>query len=113
MRLDPTYLKFITKDEMRVLMAVEMGMRNHEWVPVQLIERISHLKRSSAFANLKLLLKNKLVAHYNKKYDGYKLTYLGYDYLALYSFMKRGSVVKVIHKVGVGKESDIYTCENA
>jgi len=29
MRLDPTYLKFITKDEMRVLLSVEMGMKNH------------------------------------------------------------------------------------
>lgn len=37
--------------------------------------------------------------------QGYKLTYMGYDYLALYVFMKRGSVKKVISKHGVGKES--------
>lgn len=30
---------------------------------------------------------------------------MGYDYLALYVFMKRGSVKKVIEKHGVGKES--------
>ena len=41
------------------------------------------------------------------------MTYLGYDYLALYAFMKRGSVTKIINKIGVGKESDIYSCENA
>lgn len=47
-----------------------------------------------------------------QKYDGYKLTYLGYDYLALHSFMKRGSVKKVVGKIGVGKESDIYLCKD-
>lgn len=35
---------------------------------------------------------------------------MGYDYLALYTFMKRGSISKVIGKFGVGKESDIYKC---
>ncbi len=32
---------------------------------------------------------------------------MGYDYLALYVFIKRGSVKRVIGKVGVGKESGI------
>jgi RIO-like serine/threonine protein kinase len=32
---------------------------------------------------------------------------MGYDFLALYVFMKRGTVSKVIGKVGVGKESGI------
>lgn len=63
MRLDPVYLKYITKEELRVLLAVEMGMRNHEYVPVHLIEKISRLGRSCAFTYLKLLLKNKLVYH--------------------------------------------------
>ena len=76
-------------------------------VPMTLIERISHLKRGCTSTTVKLLLKNKFIAHENKKcngqrmqqilafantlfalhfsfkVDGYKLTYLGYDYLAL------------------------------
>ncbi len=39
--------------------------------------------------------------------NGYKLTYMGYDYLALYVFMKRGTIKEVIGKFGVGKESGI------
>lgn len=35
--------------------------------------------------------------------NGYKLTYLGYDYLALHVFMKRGVIKDVIGKIGVGK----------
>ena len=50
--------------------------------------------------------------HVNKQYDGYALTYFGYDYLALKAFMKRGVVAKIGIKIGVGKESDIYMCEN-
>ena len=46
--------------------------------------------------------------HTGKNYDGYALTNMGYDYLVLRVFMKRGLVKKVGLKVGVGKESDIY-----
>jgi len=35
---------------------------------------------------------------------------LGYDYLALQTFIKRGVLKDVITKIGVGKESDVYTC---
>lgn len=40
--------------------------------------------------------------------DGYRLTYGGYDYLALKTFVKRGTVYSVGNQIGVGKESDIY-----
>ena len=36
-------------------------------------------------------LKKALINFY-KKDSGYKLTFLGYDYLALYAFIKRGHV---------------------
>ena len=38
------------------------------------------------------------------------MTYLGYDYLALHTFFKRGLIKDVLGKIGVGKESDIYEC---
>lgn len=41
-------------------------------------------------------------------YDGYRLTYGGYDYLALRTFSKRDTCVSVGNQIGVGKESDIY-----
>ena len=46
--------------------------------------------------------------HDNKQYDGYALTYMGYDYLAIKVFMKRGCIKSIGVKIGVGKESDIY-----
>ena len=44
--------------------------------------------------------------------DGYKLTYGGYDYLALKTFVNRGLIKAVGHRIGVGKESDIYEVVN-
>lgn len=37
--------------------------------------------------------------------DGYRLTYGGYDYLALRTLSKRDSVLSVGNQIGVGKES--------
>jgi len=48
------------------------------------------------------------VHHENVKYDAYRLTYLGYDYLALNTFVKRGLICSVGRQIGVGKESDIF-----
>ena len=37
--------------------------------------------------------------------DGYRLTYGGYDYLAMRAMSKRDSVYSVGNQIGVGKES--------
>lgn len=111
MKLDPDLIHYLTKDHFRVLTAVEMGMKNHEFVPAPLIESLAALKRGNAYKIIQFLLKHKLIMHFNKQYDGYALTYGGYDYLALKAFMKRGHIKQVGIKIGVGKESDIYVCE--
>ncbi|XP_055388835.1 serine/threonine-protein kinase rio2-like [Condylostylus longicornis] len=113
MKLDPNLLRYLTKVEWRVLEAVEMGMKNHELVPTTLIERIANLRRTGVRTVLGNLLKHKLLAHDGQAYDGYKLTYLGYDFLALRTFVARGHLVGVGMRMGVGKESDIHICEGA
>lgn len=44
--------------------------------------------------------------------DGYRLTYGGYDYLAMRTFAKRDTVYSVGNQIGTGKESDIYVVAN-
>lgn len=93
-----------------------MGMKNHEVVPIELIIVLSGLKHGGAHKLIQDLLRDKLVAHdrttykpLNKiRYDGYKLTYLGYDFLALRTFLKRNSISAVGRQIGIGKESDIF-----
>jgi RIO kinase 2 len=48
-----------------------------------------------------------------RSYDGYRLTYGGYDFLALRAMVKRGTLSGVGRRIGVGKESDIYLATNA
>ncbi|KAJ1605059.1 RIO-like kinase domain-containing protein [Cryptosporidium canis] len=108
MKLDVNNMRFISKDEWRILTAVEMGMRNHEYVSPQLIESISNLRRTGSYQLLQNLLRNKLVSRESKVYEGYKLSYLGYDFLALRALNKRGVISSVGTRIGVGKESDIH-----
>jgi len=111
-KLDVQIMRYMSKDEFRVLTAVEMGMKNHELVPTTLICRIAGLKGGGAFKIIAQLHKNKLIFHESKPYDGYRLTYQGYDYLALRTFVNRGIITSIGNKIGVGKESDIYEVSN-
>jgi RIO-like serine/threonine protein kinase len=40
--------------------------------------------------------------------DGYRLTYLGYDFLAIKTLVNRGVFSSVGRQIGVGKESGTY-----
>ncbi|KAL1934514.1 hypothetical protein VTP01DRAFT_6696 [Rhizomucor pusillus] len=109
MKLDAKALRYMTSEEFRVLTAVEMGSKNHEVVPTSLIAQIAQLRHGGSHKLVGNLARLNLIARVqNAKYDGYRLTYGGYDYLALKTFAKRGSVYSVGNQIGVGKESDIY-----
>jgi len=104
-------MRYLSKDDYRVLTAVEMGMRNHEMVPVPLITSIAKLRHGGSYRILSTLLRHKLVAHTNTDYNGYRLSYLGFDILALRTLLSRGTIVSVGRQIGVGKESDIFEAQ--
>ncbi|RXW19864.1 hypothetical protein EST38_g5967 [Candolleomyces aberdarensis] len=114
MKLDATDLRYVTSEEFRVLTAVEMGSKNHEVVPLTLITQISGLRNGGVNKLVGSLAKRNLVSRVqNAKYDGYRLTYGGYDYLAMRAMSKRDTMTSVGNQIGVGKESDIYIVANA
>ncbi|KZT30452.1 RIO1-domain-containing protein [Neolentinus lepideus HHB14362 ss-1] len=114
MKLDATDLRYVTSDEFRVLTAVEMGSKNHEVVPTSLIAQISGLRNGGVNKMIGELAKRNLVSKVqNAKYDGYRLTYGGLDYLAMRALSKRDSMYSVGNQIGVGKESDIYMVADA
>ncbi|GAA6049375.1 hypothetical protein JCM3770_007314 [Rhodotorula araucariae] len=109
MKLDATDLRYISADAFRVLSAVEQGSKNHEIVPSSLIAQISGARSGGVNKALGELAKKKLVAKVqNAKYEGYRLTYGGYDFLACRTFAKRDTIYSVGNQIGTGKESDIY-----
>uniref|UniRef100_A0A665WY28 Serine/threonine-protein kinase RIO2 n=1 Tax=Echeneis naucrates TaxID=173247 RepID=A0A665WY28_ECHNA len=108
-KLNVVVLRYLSRDDFRVLTAVEMGMKNHEIVPVSLLSSIASLKHGGCNKILRELVKHKLVVYERTKtVQGYRLNYGGYDYLALKTLCSREVVISVGNQMGVGKESDIY-----
>ncbi|KAG7489482.1 serine serine/threonine-protein kinase RIO2 [Solea senegalensis] len=108
-KLNVVVLRYLSRDDFRVLTAVEMGMKNHEMVPVSLLSSIASLRHGGCNKILRELCKHKLVAYeHTKTVQGYRLNYGGYDYLALKTLCAREVVISVGNQMGVGKESDIY-----
>lgn len=89
---------------------VETGSKNHELVPTPLIEKLSRLRggASGVHKSISALAKVGLIAKVKEaKYDGYRLTYGGLDYLALHTHSNKKVIYSVGDRIGVGKESDI------
>ncbi|KAM0448936.1 hypothetical protein ACHAO4_008163 [Trichoderma viride] len=110
MKLDTRAMRHLASEDWRVLTAVENGSRNHEIVPTPLIEKLSRLRggASGVHRSISTLAKVGLIARVKEaKYDGYRLTYGGLDYLALHTHASRKDVYSVGNRIGVGKESDI------
>ncbi|KAF8898672.1 RIO1 family-domain-containing protein [Infundibulicybe gibba] len=108
MKLDATDLSYPTRQ------TGGDGVKNHEVVPTVLITKISGLRNGGVNKLIGSLAKRNLVSKVqNSKYDGYRLTYGGYDYLAMRALSKRDSMYSVGNQIGVGKESDIYIVADA
>lgn len=108
-RMDVSKMRYLESDHFRCLIAVEMGMKNHEMVPLPLVAAIAGIHRGAVSRTLSDLCKQSLVAfERSRKFDGYRLTVLGYDYLALKALCARDVVGSVGNKIGVGKESDVF-----
>ncbi|KAL0944642.1 rio1 family protein [Colletotrichum truncatum] len=110
MHLDTKALRHLASEDWKVLAAVEQGSKNHELVPTPLIEKLSRLRggANGVHRSISALAKVGLIARVKEaKYDGYRLSYGGLDYLAMHTYSTRKEVYSVGSRVGVGKESDI------
>lgn len=109
MRLDATDLRYLTTEEFKVLKAAETGSLSHEVVPSTLIASTSGLHHAGLNKVMSELSRRGLIARErNIKYDGWRLTYGGYDWLAIRAMREKDALLGVGTRVGVGKESDIY-----
>ncbi|MGH0168458.1 UNVERIFIED_CONTAM: hypothetical protein FKN15_054725 [Acipenser sinensis] len=107
-KLNVVVLRYLSREDFRVLTAVEMGMKNHEIVPTSLIASIASLKHGGCNKILRELVKHRLLVYERSKMvQGYRLSYGGYDYLALKTMSSRDTLDSVGNQMGVGKESDM------
>lgn len=113
MKLDATALRYLEAADFRALTAIEMGMRNHELVPTPLIASLAGLRGGNVARCLSTLHRHSLVHRDRTRYEGYRLTTLGYDYLAMHALQRRGALLAVGRTIGVGKEADVLVCTSS
>jgi RIO-like serine/threonine protein kinase fused to N-terminal HTH domain len=95
--------------DLRVLRIIEIGHRKFEFVPLDVIVNWSKKPEELIGKSLRRLNSLGMVIRYRGNYTGYRLTFMGYDALALHTLAKRGIVEALSPTpIGVGKESDVY-----
>ncbi|GAB3684822.1 serine/threonine-protein kinase RIO2 [Salinarchaeum chitinilyticum] len=99
-------------EDVHLLSGVEHGMRFSEWVARNKLPEFSGLTTENVDYRLERCVDRELVERKTIQYEGFKLTYEGYDALALYTFAERESITGVGASLGVGKESDVYEVES-
>jgi RIO kinase 2 len=91
-----------------LLSGIEQGMRFSEWVQREQLPKYSSLTSEEVDYRLDRCMKHELIERKTIQYEGYQLTFEGYDVLALRTFSERDTIEGVGSSLGVGKESDVY-----
>ncbi|PSQ07824.1 serine/threonine protein phosphatase [Halobacteriales archaeon QS_6_71_20] len=99
-------------EDFYLLSGVEQGMRFSEWVNVEKIPEYAGLSEEDADYRIDRCSDMGLIRRKTIQYEGYQLTFQGYDALALHTFAERETVTGMGSSLGVGKESDVYEVES-
>ena len=95
-------------EDFHLLSGVEQGMRFSEWVAREKLPEFSRLTAEDVDYRLDRCERRGLVERKTIQYEGFRLTFEGYDALALHTFAERETIDGVGAPLGVGKESDVY-----
>jgi RIO kinase 2 len=95
-------------EDFHLLSGLEHGMRFSEWVATGKLPEFSRLDEEEVGYRVDRCMDRDLIERKTIQYTGYRLTFEGYDALALHTFAERDTVDGVGAPLGVGKESDVY-----
>jgi len=95
-------------EDFYLLSGLEQGMRFSRWVAREKLTEFSRLDDEEVGYRLDRCERHELVERKTIQYTGFRLTFEGYDALALRTFSERDSINGVGAPLGVGKESDVY-----
>ena len=95
-------------EDFYLLSGVEQGMRFSEWVRRDKLPEYADLTAEEIEYRLNRCLDRELIQRKTIQYEGYQLTFEGYDALALRTFSERGTIEGVGSPLGFGKEGDVY-----
>lgn len=101
----------LEKEDLRILMAIEIGMKRSEYVTVNNIKFYSRYKMEETLFRLKKVHKLDLIIRDASKHEiAYTLNSKAYDLLALHSLVEKNIISQLGPLIGKGKESDVYSC---
>ncbi|MFX0071671.1 MAG: RIO1 family regulatory kinase/ATPase [Candidatus Hermodarchaeota archaeon] len=104
-------LKSLEKEDLRILMAIEIGMKRSEYVTVNNIKFYSRYKIEETLFRLKKVHKLDLIIRDSSQSEvAYTLNSIGYDLLALHALVEKEIISQLGPLVGKGKESDVFSC---
>ena len=104
-------LKKLDKEDFRILMAIEIGMKRSEYVTVNNIRFYSRYPKEETLFRLKKVHKNDLIIRNASESEiSYTLNSIGYDLLALHALVEKNIISQLGPIIGKGKESDVYSC---
>ncbi len=95
-------------EDFYLLSGVEQGMRFSEYVAKEKLPEFSRLTAEDVDYRVDRCQDRGLLERKTIQYEGYKLTFEGYDALALHTLAERETIESVGAPLGVGKESDVY-----
>jgi RIO kinase 2 len=102
----------LESEDFYLLSGLEQGMRFSEWVAREKIPEFARLTSEEVEYRLDRCERRDLVERKTIQYEGFRLTFEGYDALALHTFAERETVEGVGAPLGVGKESDVYEVQS-
>ena len=95
-----------------LLSGIEQGMRFSEWVQHEEIPKYAELTPEEVDYRIDRCMRRELIERKTIQYEGYQLTFEGYDALALRTFAERDTFDGIGAPLGVGKESDVYEVQS-
>ncbi|MHA1819481.1 MAG: RIO1 family regulatory kinase/ATPase domain-containing protein [Promethearchaeota archaeon] len=98
----------IEYDDIRILQAVEIGMRKFRWVPVPHVRFYSRFPKEETQYRLDRAHKMGLLIRSKSNTISYCLNSEGYDILALHALFEQKVIESVGPSLGKGKESEVY-----
>jgi RIO kinase 2 len=98
----------LESEDFYLLSGLEQGMRFSEWVARAKLPDFADLTPENVDYRLDRCERRGLLERKTIQYEGFRLTFEGYDALALHAFAERDTVSGVGAPLGVGKESDVY-----
>jgi RIO kinase 2 len=99
-------------EDFYLLSGVEQGMRFSEWVNRDKLPDYANLTAENVDYRLDRCMRRDLVQRKTIQYEGFQLTFEGYDVLALRTFAQRDTIDGVGAPLGVGKESDVVEVQS-